>query len=805
MATASYGASRMEALLEIGHMGAKSLGEPQSSFDDFLRGRDLSDLRQALVGGADEALAADVAHIVEQHGILLEVSRTVSSNLSLDVLLPDLVVVITKMLRAERATLFLWDPKTDELYSRVARGGRIEEIRIPSASGIAGAAFRDRQVLNIPDAYADPRFNQEVDKKTGYRTRNILCAPLRNRSGEVIGVIQVLNKRDGDFDAADTAPLETLAAHAATALEHAQMFESLEKARQEQVDLMELMTTISDEMNLDVLLGTIIERTTKLLGADRGTFFLYDDKSDELWSIVAEGVRKKEIRIPRNAGVAGWSFSNDEVVNIPDAYADSRFNPSVDRGTGFRTRSILSMPVKNKLGRSIGVIQILNKKEGDFTSNDERRLSAFSAQVVAAVENAQLFDEVLELKNFNEGILKSLTNGVVTLDAEHLVTKANEAACRILAVEESELLGRNAAALFGNSNPWILKSLDYVARTGKTDFHLDTDLHQSDETTISVNLHVAPLPDIEGELVGAMLVLEDITREKRVRGTMARYMAKEVVDKLLESGDEVLEGVKQEATVLFSDIRRFSTISEKLGTQATVNLLNEYFTEMVEVVFRNGGILDKYIGDAIMTVFGAPVSDPRDADNALLVAKEMMHRLREFNQRRQKAGDEPIEIGIGLSTGEVLAGSIGSVKRMEYTVIGNTVNLAARLESANKFYGTRILLGADTVARLTSREILREIDVLRVKGLAQPVAIYEPIEHRREAIQEKLFTILPIYQRGMTAYRTQHWNDAIAAFRNALTRHPDDGPSQILLDRCLYYKDNPPPDDWDGVWTLKHK
>ncbi len=780
-------------------MNLTRIKDLRNSRGDARRFEEMACLRETLIQGRGEA------HLAEHYAVLLEVSRTISSDLSLDILLPNLVEVITRTLRAERATLFLHDPTKDELYSHVMRGEKVEEIKIPAKSGIAGAVFSDQEVLNIPDAYADPRFNREVDKKTGYLTRNILCAPLRNRAGHVIGVTQVLNKYDGCFDAADAALLETLTAHAATALEHARLFEELRRSRQEQAELMELMTAISQDLNLETLIGAIIEGTTKLLGAERGTFLLHDDKSDELWSVVAEGVHKKEIRIPCTSGIAGWTFSKNQVVNVANAYADPRFDPTVDRDTGYRTRNILSMPVRNKLGRTIGVTQVLNKLEGSFTGDDERRLKAFSAQVVAAVENAQLFNEVLELNNFNEGILRSLTNGVVTLDANAGVTKLNAAACRILAVDESDVVGRNLAACLGDDNPWIVKSLDHVARTGKTDFHLDTDLRQASGATVSVNLHVAPLFNVEGDPVGSMLVLEDITREKRVRGTMSRYMAKEVVEQLLEGGEEVLEGTDQEATILFSDIRGFAGISERLGTRKTVKLLNEYFSEMVDVIFSHGGILDKYIGDGIMAVFGAPVGDSCDAGNAITVANEMMRSLRTLNARWSDDGEKPIEIGIGVSTGQVLAGSIGCQKRMEYTVIGDSVNLAARLESANKYYGTKILLGANTVERLGLRKNLREIDLMRAKGFANPVAIYEIMEHYPEEILKKLLDVVPFYQDGLAAYRAQQWENAIRLFGTALGHHPEDGPSQVLLNRCVYYKNNPPPESWDGVWTMREK
>jgi adenylate cyclase len=776
----------------------QALNEPDAD-GDWAR------LRAALVRGGDEGLASRVTELLERHAVLLELARALGNELRLDALLPRLIELVTRTLRADRGTLFLHDAETGELYSRVLRGGQVEEIRIPAQAGIAGAAFTSGATLNIPDAYADARFNAEVDRRTGYRTRSILCVPLRNRQGAAIGVTQVLNRAGGPFTAADEALLATVTAHAAAALEHAQLFERLERARSEQERTLELMAAISTELNIETLLEKIIKGTTELLEAERGTLFLYDARANELWSLVAEGAGRREIRIPSNAGIAGWAFTSGQVVNIPDAYADPRFNQAVDRATGFRTRNILATPVVNKNGRIIGVVQLLNKAGGPFLEGDERRLKGFVAQVVAALENAQLFDEVLQLKNYNEGILKSLTNGVVTTDAEGRIEKVNEAGARILAAEEGELVGQTASAVFANTNPWIVKSLDYVAQTGKTDFHADVDLRRRDGQTVSVNLNVAQLLSIEDEPSGYMLVLEDITREKRVRTTMARYMAKEVVDRLLAQGDDALAGSSQEATVLFSDIRRFTAIAERLGTRMTVTLLNEYFTEMVEVIFGHGGILDKYIGDAIMAVFGAPMQNPFDADNALKASNEMLRALRRINESRAAQGQEQFEIGIGISTGEVMAGNIGSVKRMEYTVIGDTVNLAARLESATKHYGATVLLSEATVARLASRADLREIDLVRTKGFSRPALIYEATAHFPDAARAQLARLLPVYQEGFQHYRRRRFADAMACFEEALKRRPGDGPSQLHLDRSRYYRDNPPPENWDGVWTMTEK
>jgi adenylate cyclase len=192
--------------------------------------------------------------------------------------------------------------------------------------------------------------------------------------------------------------------------------ERLEQARREEQELLEITEAISTELHLDTLLVRIVAAATQLLDAERSTLFVYDASRDELWSKVAEGTEQKDIRIPASAGIAGAAFASGEVLNIPDAYADPRFNPEIDRVSGFRTRNLLNMPVIDRTGERLGVVQVLNNRGGRFNHVDIRRLKAFAAGIAVALENAHLFSDVLALKNYNESILKSLSNGVVTLD-----------------------------------------------------------------------------------------------------------------------------------------------------------------------------------------------------------------------------------------------------------------------------------------------------------------------------------------------------------------------------------------------------
>jgi len=770
-----------------------------------LHQEDIERLLQGLDESGKAQLFFRITELLRRTSALADIANRVSDSLSLDVLFPRLMEVVTEALNADRSSLFLHDAETNELFSRVMQGDVIGEIRFPSHLGVAGSVFTSGQAEIIADAYADARFNQEVDRRTGYRTRNLLCVPIRNKNREVIGITQALNKHVGDFDSEDQHLLEGLSLQASAALENARLFEKVERQQREETMLLEISISIISEIHLYPLLAKIVAAATALLDADRGTLFLYDAASNELFSRVAEGIASEGIRFPANAGIAGESFSSGRVINIADAYTDGRFNPEFDRHTGYRTHSMLCMPIIARGGRKIGVMEILNRRGGAFGGADERRLRAFSAQAAVAIENAQLFEEVSAAHNYNEAILHSMNDAVLTLDANGVLRKVNESALRILRRSAEELIGHTLDEHFVGRNRWVANSLDKVRASGNTDITVDTDLFVLGSEAISVNLVTVPLTSMRNESIGYMLMMEDITREKRLRNTMSRYMSKSVVDQLMESGEAVLGGTGRDVSVLFSDIRGFTSISERLGAKETVALLNEYFTDMVDIVFAHNGVLDKYIGDMIMAVFGSVLQSKDDASNAVMVGNRMMTGLHQLNIRRTARGGELIRIGVGISTGNVVAGNIGSLKRMEYTVIGDRVNLADRLQGANKFYGTSILICDATWAAIKDHTSVREIDLIRVRGRDMPLAIYEALDHHTEDSFPHRADVLGAFNEGVALYRQREWASAERCFRQALAANPGDGPSRIYLERCAMYRRTPPPADWDGVSTMQGK
>jgi adenylate cyclase len=277
-----------------------------------------------------------------------------------------------------------------------------------------------------------------------------------------------------------------------------------------------------------------------------------------------------------------------------------------------------------------------------------------------------------------------------------------------------------------------------------------------------------------------------------------------VVEQVSKNPDQLkLGGEEKELTVLFSDIRGFSSISEGLSAGELVRLLNQYFAAMTELVFRDGGMLDKYLGDGIMAVYGAPLAFPNHAYQACNTALRMLSRLEMLQTNWRAAGLPRIDIGIGINSGRMVVGNMGSEDYLEYTVIGDEVNLASRLEGANKEYATHIIISESTWEHVKDRIATRELDIIQVKGKKRPTRIFEvlgflPLDgvELQKAQQ---------FEAGVHAYRERRWRDAIDSFHRSLALAPGDHPSQLYIRRCEEFLASPPPADWDGVYRMKTK
>ncbi len=294
-------------------------------------------------------------------------------------------------------------------------------------------------------------------------------------------------------------------------------------------------------------------------------------------------------------------------------------------------------------------------------------------------------------------------------------------------------------------------------------------------------------------------------RKRQVKNIFGHYMTPSVVNKILEHPEDVkLGGEKKELSVFFSDVAGFTTISESLEPEKLVALLNRYLTAMTDIILKHEGFLDKYEGDAIMAVFGTPLDQPRHATLACQAALANQEKAAKLREEFRAEGYPEIKVRIGVNSGPMIVGNMGSQNRMDYTVMGDHVNLASRLEGANKQYDSHILIGENTY-RLAREDIeAREIDRIRVKGRREPAVVYELLARKGE-LSSKKAEVVETYLQGLSAYQDHDWHLARDAFERTLALDPEDGPSRVYLDRCSHFLEDPPPQDWDGVFELKTK
>jgi adenylate cyclase len=489
--------------------------------------------------------------------------------------------------------------------------------------------------------------------------------------------------------------------------------------------LLEVNSAVASEGHLETLLERIVAVTTRIIDAERSTLFLHDAAKDELWSLIAEGLGRREIRLPSGTGIAGHVFENGETLLIDQPYDDPRFNAQVDTQTGFVTNSILATPLVARDGRRLGVLQVLNSRHGtNFTTHDAQRLTAFAAQAAIAIDNANLFAAVVEARNRNESILTSMSSGVVTLQDGGRTAGFNAAALSILGLpHNSELASTSFVAALATDNPTLADEVAAVSAGGQRRSLLDHEIVTAGNGRIFANVSLVPLRE-EERVSGVLMMIDDISSSKRLEGAMRRFMTQDVLDHVLAHEGDMLFGTGCRASVLFADIRGFTTMSENLSPREVVDMLNEIFTELFDAVSEHDGVLDKYIGDAVMAVFGAPLSRGEDAENAVRAALRMQEMISDINARRAARGQAGVRLGVGVATGEVVAGTIGSPKRMDYTVIGDSVNLAARLQDLTKTYGEDVILDQATAARAAGVASLREIGTVVVRGRSRAETIF---------------------------------------------------------------------------------
>jgi adenylate cyclase len=776
----------------------------------------------------------------------------------LDQIMEAFTLKIGQILQAERTTIFLVDEEQQQLWSKVDRGRQNgpRNLRIPLKIGVAGHVAATAETLNIINAYEHPLFKKDIDERPGTQTKTLLCMPICSSSGKVVAVVQLVNKQQGaHFNELDEERFAEFASSIGIILETCQSFYVAARNQRGASALLKATSSLGQSLDLEATLQAVMEQARKLMQADRSTLFMLSRETGELWSRVdsADHTQKLEIRIPSNRGIAGFVASTGQVLNIADAYSDPRFDSSTDTRTGYQTRTILCMPVFNSGGELIAVTQLINKEQGSFSASDEEFMQAFNIQAGIALENARLFENVLTEKQYQKDILESLSDAVISTDLRGRIVTINDAALELLGYPKGEHQNEELRSLWecklGDRQVWevvpienlqarLEDSLQYGAKSyvPEQELHLATycppgrscslavpRLFEPDSYFIwnedeiaeaqyletidrNINLSVNPLTNSEGKVRGGLVVIEDISQEKRMKSTLYRYMNPVVAEQVMALGDEnLMVGERRDVTILFSDIRGYTTLTENLEATEVVSLLNQYFETMVESVFDYHGTLDKFIGDALMAVFGAPLPLHDHGWLSVKSALDMRRRLDEFNHRRVVDNQPKIQFGIGISSGEVVSGNIGSQKRMDYTVIGDGVNVSARLESLTKQYLCDIIISEQTLLLCGDRLWVRELDKIRVKGKSQATKIYEVIADKEQHLPDQHHEFLELYHRGRHAYMDKDFQRAIAAFQKAHLLNNSDQATLIHLQRAQRFSSNPPGKNWDGIYTMNTK
>lgn len=594
-----------------------------------------------------------------------------------------------------------------------------------------------------------------------------------------------------------------------------QALEERDKARHQVNALLDFAQCLN-ELDIRSLCGNIMAKARSALVADRCTMFLVDEEKGQLVSYVADG--GKTIRIPRTAGIAGASATTASTINIPDAYADSRFNRGVDQQTGYKTDSLLCMPICTPTGKVIGVVQMINKqpKGKAFSDDDEKILSGLAVQAAVAIENSKMFEQTKAMQLHYESILNSIPDIVMTLDGDGRLTTTNHDTTPVFGMAETRMKALTPSEWWRDTphrdvNGAIVADIEQVLDKREVRSRDGFQLKLSEGVKPWVNYKVMPMKEHhhmrvneeedQKKRAGVVMIVEDITAEKTMLDAFGKYVSPDIAAHLLAEGPQ-LGGQRLKVSVLFVDIRDFTGLSEPMAPEEVVSMLNDYFTAVGKAISEERGTVDKYIGDCAMAVFGVPMTVEDDTLRAVRASLKITQYIADLNDARAQRRQPRLRFGIGVNTGHVLAGNIGSDKRMEYTVIGDGVNLASRVEGITKVYGVELLCTEFTYDEVGDHFWARKVDVVRVVGKQLPVRLYEILGPAAAPRDPSKVRAVALYDEALTHYLGGRFREAAQLF--AKGEALGDLPCHAMHDRCDTMIAHPPA-AWDGVYTFANK
>ena len=469
---------------------------------------------------------------------------------------------------------------------------------------------------------------------------------------------------------------------------------------------------------MNELAEDVLFRAIGVLNASRGMFIRQNDQSPILdilsmfnWGDSRFLLSKKiDVLNKINDGESGLILTSNDKTELQKKLKED---------------NLLVVPLRakeNLLGFMILCDKETRSGVEDFNELDLDILTSLSNQAAVAMDNAKLFKEITEAKQFNESILGSIATGVITINVLGEVDSVNKAGENILKMDKDSIINNHYMFLF-EKDPDVIEIITKTELSKEITTEINIPFLTASQETI-VNVSAAPRIDINGNTEGLVIAIEDISDVSKVKNTFKRYVSKQVVDNLLEDETKLnLGGEEREVTILFTDIRGFTSMSENMEPEQVVMTLNEYFSEMIDIVFEHNGTLDKIIGDELMVVFGAPLAADDDTERALNTAVEMQNKIKELNDIRRQRGEDPVLVGAGINKGFVVSGNIGSRDMMDYTVIGDTVNLGSRLCSAAG--PGEIIVSKEVIKNQEDKFLFKELEPILVKGKKDKINIFK--------------------------------------------------------------------------------
>ena len=566
----------------------------------------------------------------------------------------------------------------------------------------------------------------EDDLKNYLKSSNSkIIIPLFHKS-KLLGILCIGEKFMSEkFTDIDYKILEIISNHLTEALFNYELIENVEQKKKElNIKLLELETlfdigvAISSVLDVNELAEDVLFRAIGVLNASKGMFVRQNDQSPILDILSMFNWGDSKFLLSKKIDVLNK-------INDGDGGLILTSNEKTELQKKLKENNLLVVPLRaneNLLGFMILCDKETRSGVEDFNELDLDILTSLSNQAAVAMDNAKLFKEITEAKQFNESILGSIATGVITINVLGEVDSVNKAGENILKMDKDSIINNHYMFLF-EKDPDVIEIITKTELSKKITTEINIPFLTASQETI-VNVSAAPRIDINGNTEGLVIAIEDISDVSKVKNTFKRYVSKQVVDNLLEDETKLnLGGEEREVTILFTDIRGFTSMSENMEPEQVVMTLNEYFSEMIDIVFKHNGTLDKIIGDELMVVFGAPLAADDDTERALNTAVEMQNKIKELNDIRKQRGEDPVLVGAGINKGFVVSGNIGSRDMMDYTVIGDTVNLGSRLCSAAG--PGEIIVSKEVIKNQEDKFLFKELEPILVKGKKNKINIFK--------------------------------------------------------------------------------